>query len=69
MDAAKESIERLFNEPFEPAWMKRQREAEQEDWARWKKVLKEKADLQWKLEAEKSHQRIMKNCRGVWRIA
>jgi hypothetical protein len=72
-DKAKDSIDRLFNEPFTPAWQTQQRQAKEElardQWEKWKKLVNERAELRWRVEAEKSHQRIMKNCKGVWRVA
>lgn len=65
----KNSIDRLFAEPFEPAWMRQKRQTEQTELEQWKKLIKERADLAWRVEAEKSHQRIMANCKGMWRVA
>ena len=78
-DTVKESVDRLFNEPFEPVWMKRQREAALQEWlerlnlckvkrARRRRIITDPIEIAWRREAEESHRRIMANCRGVWRI-
>ena len=62
---AKSSVKRLFAEPFEPQWLQRQREANseaaQKDFARWRKLIIERSEQQWHLEAAKSQRRIMAN--------
>lgn len=80
MSEAEASVERLFNEPFEPLWLIRQREAEEDarrelvlrrkaEKNKWRQTLIDRANELWRLEAEESHRRIMANCRGVWHIS
>lgn len=66
---AQSSIDKLFAEPFTPVWMKRQEEAReqeaQEKRDAWANVIKEYADLNWRLEAERSHRLILKTRCGI----
>jgi hypothetical protein len=52
-----ESIDLLFAEPFEPLWMKRQREAEADE-------IQTEANDKWRRAADLSRQRIAARCDG-----
>lgn len=62
-DQASVSVERLFAEPFIPQWLRQQRQAASEkaheDFARWRKLIIEHSEQQWRLEAVKSQRRIL----------
>lgn len=68
-DVASVSVERLFAEPFEPEWLHRQHmtasQKAQEDFARWRKLIIERSEQQWRLEAVKSQRRILANHKQV----
>jgi hypothetical protein len=53
-----ESIERLFNEPFEPLWMQKQREAKK--WAEREAIeaMLERVERRWREKAAESRKRI-----------
>lgn len=76
---ANESVDKLFSDPFEPLWMKRQREAkEQEERERLELLtrhytqrrplstdeLQFNADRDWRTSAARSHLRIVARCHG-----
>jgi hypothetical protein len=76
---ARVSVDKLFAEPFEPLWVKWQREAALQEWlerlnlckvkrARRRRIITDPIEIAWRREADESHRRIMANCRGVWRI-
>lgn len=67
---ANASVERLFAEPFEPQWAQRQHEAlmtqrrdDRNKW--WRKLIIQRSELQWRLEAVRSQRRILERRSGV----
>lgn len=61
--AAKESIDRLFAEPFEPAWMQRKRDRDAVEL--WSDIITQ-ADFNWRMTAQKSRQSIARKCGGKY---
>jgi hypothetical protein len=58
MERAAKSVNRLFNEPFEPLWMKRQREAKAVDEIQSLNDMLTRNSFNWKASAQESRERI-----------
>jgi hypothetical protein len=54
---SRQSIDKLFEEPFEPQWMQREREY----MSTLDSDLRAMADFKWRQEARKSEERIVAN--------
>lgn len=55
-----QSIDLLFAQPFEPLWMRRQRQAADQ-------ILDDRAETEWRRSAERSRQRIASRSRdGIY---
>lgn len=67
-EARRISIDQLFAEPFEPRWMKWQRETKEmielEERQKEQADFKRQIDALWRLDSARSTQRILERCVG-----